>query len=130
VRYRRRCQVIEWLWRGDETGAEEDDMTKKDQLLRIMAALDGHFAADDWSPADQDRLTRTQAPCRAHARCARLRAVDSGRRAVDVSDGAQARRLREVWPRREIGRDRQGLNLVSAGAGRNLRVHDRGIIDV
>jgi hypothetical protein len=27
-----------------------------------------------------------------------------------------------VWPRREIGRDRQGHNLVSAGAGRNLRV--------
>jgi hypothetical protein len=39
--------VIEWLSRGDEAGAEEDDMTKKDQLLRIMAALDGHFAADD-----------------------------------------------------------------------------------
>jgi hypothetical protein len=32
--------------------------------------------------------------------------------------------------RRKIGRDRQGHNLVSAGAGRNLRVHDRGIIDV
>jgi hypothetical protein len=30
-------------------------MSRKDQLLRIMAALDGHFAADDCSPADADR---------------------------------------------------------------------------
>jgi hypothetical protein len=47
--------VIEWLSRGDEAGAEEDDMTKKDQLFCLMAALDGYFAADDCSPADQDR---------------------------------------------------------------------------
>jgi hypothetical protein len=30
-------------------------MSRKDQLLRIMAVLDGHFAADDISPADADR---------------------------------------------------------------------------
>ena len=30
-------------------------MSRKDQLLRILAALDGHFAADDCSPADADR---------------------------------------------------------------------------
>jgi hypothetical protein len=30
-------------------------MTKKDQIFRIMAALDGHFATDDCLPADQDR---------------------------------------------------------------------------
>jgi hypothetical protein len=30
-------------------------MTRKDQLFRIMAALDGHFAADGCLPADQDR---------------------------------------------------------------------------
>jgi hypothetical protein len=30
-------------------------MSRKDQLLRIMAALDGHFAADDCTPADADR---------------------------------------------------------------------------
>jgi hypothetical protein len=30
-------------------------MSRKDQLLRILAALDGHFAADDVSPADVDR---------------------------------------------------------------------------
>jgi hypothetical protein len=31
-------------------------MTRRDQLVRILAALDGHFAADDVSPADVDRL--------------------------------------------------------------------------
>jgi hypothetical protein len=30
-------------------------MSRKDPLLRILAALDGHFAADDVSPADADR---------------------------------------------------------------------------
>jgi hypothetical protein len=30
-------------------------MPRKDQLLRILAALDGHFAASDCSPADADR---------------------------------------------------------------------------
>jgi hypothetical protein len=30
-------------------------MSRKDQLLRIMAALDGHFAADDCSLAEADR---------------------------------------------------------------------------
>jgi len=30
-------------------------MGRKDQLLRILAALDGHFDADEVSPADQDR---------------------------------------------------------------------------
>jgi hypothetical protein len=30
-------------------------MTKKHQLFRIMAALDGHFGADDCLPADRDR---------------------------------------------------------------------------
>jgi hypothetical protein len=30
-------------------------MSRKDQLLRILAALDGHFATDDVSPADGDR---------------------------------------------------------------------------
>jgi hypothetical protein len=30
-------------------------MSRKDQLLRTLAALDGHFAADDCSPADADR---------------------------------------------------------------------------
>jgi hypothetical protein len=30
-------------------------MSRKDQLLRILAQLDKHFAADDCSPADQDR---------------------------------------------------------------------------
>jgi hypothetical protein len=36
-------------------------MTEKDRLFRTMAALNGHFAADDCSPADRDRwreLTR------------------------------------------------------------------------
>ena len=28
---------------------------KRDQLYRIIASLDGHFAADHTSPADQDR---------------------------------------------------------------------------
>jgi hypothetical protein len=28
---------------------------KRDQLFRIIAKLDGHFAADDVSPADADR---------------------------------------------------------------------------
>ena len=35
----------------DAALAEEDDMTKNDQLFRIMAALDRHFAADDCLPA-------------------------------------------------------------------------------
>jgi len=30
-------------------------MSRKDQLLRILFALDGHFADDRVSPADQDR---------------------------------------------------------------------------
>jgi hypothetical protein len=30
-------------------------MSRKDQLLRILAQLDKHFAADDCSPADADR---------------------------------------------------------------------------
>ena len=30
-------------------------MARRDQLVRILAALDGHFAADDISPADADR---------------------------------------------------------------------------
>jgi hypothetical protein len=30
-------------------------MSKKDQLFRVIAALDNHFAADDQSPADVDR---------------------------------------------------------------------------
>jgi len=30
-------------------------MSRKDQLPRILAAIDGHFAADDCSPADADR---------------------------------------------------------------------------
>jgi hypothetical protein len=30
-------------------------MSPIDQLLRFLAALDGHFAADDCSPADADR---------------------------------------------------------------------------
>jgi hypothetical protein len=30
-------------------------MSRKDQQLRILAQLDKHFAADDCSPADQDR---------------------------------------------------------------------------
>ena len=30
-------------------------MSRKDQLLRILAVLDGLFASDDVSPADQDR---------------------------------------------------------------------------
>jgi hypothetical protein len=30
-------------------------MARRDQLLRILAVLDGHFAADDMSPADADR---------------------------------------------------------------------------
>jgi len=30
-------------------------MSRKDQLFRILTALDGHFAADDVSPADADR---------------------------------------------------------------------------
>ena len=42
----------------DGASAVEDDLTKKDQLFRIMAALDGHFAADDCLPADQDRWRR------------------------------------------------------------------------
>jgi Histidine kinase-, DNA gyrase B-, and HSP90-like ATPase len=34
----------------DGASAEEDDMTKKDQLFRIMAALDDHFTTDDCLP--------------------------------------------------------------------------------
>ena len=30
-------------------------MSRRDQLLRILVALDGHFSADDCSPADADR---------------------------------------------------------------------------
>jgi hypothetical protein len=30
-------------------------MSRKDQLLRILAALDGHFADEDAFPADADR---------------------------------------------------------------------------
>jgi hypothetical protein len=30
-------------------------VSRKDQLIRIIAQLDGHFAADDASPADADR---------------------------------------------------------------------------
>jgi hypothetical protein len=30
-------------------------MAKRDQVLRIIAQLDGLFAADDCSPADADR---------------------------------------------------------------------------
>jgi hypothetical protein len=30
-------------------------VSRKDQLLHILAALDGHFAADYCSPADADR---------------------------------------------------------------------------
>jgi hypothetical protein len=30
-------------------------MSKKDQLFRVIAALDNHFAADDQSPANVDR---------------------------------------------------------------------------
>jgi hypothetical protein len=30
-------------------------MSRKDQTLRIVAALNGLFASDDVSPADQDR---------------------------------------------------------------------------
>ena len=58
-------------------------MTKKGRLFRTMVAL---------KPAGQDRGARTQAPCRPHPRCARLRAVDGDRRAVDVGDGAQAQK--------------------------------------
>jgi hypothetical protein len=36
----------------DGASVEEDDMTKKNQLFRIVAARDGRFAADD---CDQDR---------------------------------------------------------------------------
>jgi hypothetical protein len=30
-------------------------MSEKDQLLRVVTQLDGHFAADDQSPADVER---------------------------------------------------------------------------
>jgi hypothetical protein len=33
----------------------EPAMSRKDQLLRILAQLHGHFASDDVSPADADR---------------------------------------------------------------------------
>jgi len=36
-------------------------MSRKDQLLRILFALDGHFADDRVSPADQDRWLRSSA---------------------------------------------------------------------
>jgi hypothetical protein len=38
-------------------------MSRKDQLLRILAALDGHFAADDCSPADADRWRKYSSHC-------------------------------------------------------------------
>jgi hypothetical protein len=34
---------------------EGQTMSRKGQMLKINAALDGHFAANDISPADQDR---------------------------------------------------------------------------
>jgi hypothetical protein len=37
------------------SSAGEPQVSRKDQLIRIIAQLDGHFAADDASPADADR---------------------------------------------------------------------------
>ena len=41
-------------------------MTKKNQLFRIMAALDGHFCAGDCLPADRDRWRQLRRQLSSH----------------------------------------------------------------